>query len=60
MIEDKTYRDNEVTIADIEIMFSCSFRTAQRKLAKIKQKLGIPKYKRPTFEQVKSCSLKIA
>lgn len=42
------------TISDIEVMMNVSYRTATRLMARMKQDLGIEKWKRPTMDQVKA------
>lgn len=42
------------TISDIEVMMSVSYRTATRYMATMKKDLGIPRWKRPTYDQLLS------
>ena len=60
MTKDEKYREPEATIADVEILVSVSYRTARRIMDKIRKAYGIPKYHRPTIEQVKAYLIKIA
>lgn len=60
MIKDELYREPEATIADIEVLVSVSYRTARRIMDKIRKHYGIPKYHKPTIEQVKSYLIKLA
>lgn len=46
------YYDPYATISDIECMMNVSYRTATRLMARMKQDLGIEKWKRPTKKQV--------
>lgn len=41
------------SISDIEVLLNVSYRTATRRMQDLKRDLNIPKWKRPTQEQIK-------
>ena len=47
------YYEEKATVTDIEVWLNVSNRTARRRMAEAKIKLGIPKYEKPTREMLK-------